>query len=227
MRVAVLALIASMAAGFGAVAWASAERARPVGVRGLVPLPCDARGALRPARPIFCLLRRNFVTREARAGLERAAAAVSRRYPGSVVLYMDASWERGVRPMPPHLSHGDGREVDLAIFYADREGAPLSGPPDTLNGYGRYEPPRQGEPLPCKGVRRAGDQGDPPPSRRWRLDEGRTRLLLTSLAGDRAVKRVLIEEHLEKRLGLWGHPKVRFQGCHAGRHDDHLHVDFR
>jgi hypothetical protein len=40
------------------------------------------------------------------------------------------------------------------------------------------------------------------------------------------LRHILIEPHLERRPGLWGHPKLRFAGCQAARHDDHLHVDF-
>jgi hypothetical protein len=40
------------------------------------------------------------------------------------------------------------------------------------------------------------------------------------------VTRIFIEPHLADRLGVGG-GKVRFQGCRAARHDDHLHVEIR
>jgi len=67
---------------------------------------------------------------------------------------------------------------------------------------------------------------DPPASRAWRLDEARTRTLIRAFADDRRVRRVFIEPHLKARLGFAGNAKVRFAGCQAARHDDHLHVDF-
>jgi len=37
--------------------------------------------------------------------------------------------------------------------------------------------------------------------------------------------RILIEPHLERRWNMEGDDKLRFAGCQAARHDDHLHVD--
>jgi hypothetical protein len=38
------------------------------------------------------------------------------------------------------------------------------------------------------------------------------------------VERVFIEPYLAKRLGV-SSPRLRFQGCGAARHDDHVHVE--
>jgi hypothetical protein len=40
------------------------------------------------------------------------------------------------------------------------------------------------------------------------------------------VTKILLEDYLLERLGVDG-GKVRFQGCFAARHDDHLHVEVR
>ncbi len=37
------------------------------------------------------------------------------------------------------------------------------------------------------------------------------------------LEKVLLEPHLVRRLGL-SSPLLRFQGCRAARHDDHLHL---
>lgn len=191
---------------------------------GLVPLPCAEAGPLRPVSRGYCLAARHYVTPPARDALIGAAEAVARRHPGAVVRYMEASWPRGTRPMPPHLSHGDGRQIDLAVFYASRSGRPLKGPP-TLSGYRAYEPPRPGDARSCAGGRRG--EPDPPASRRWKLDEARTADLVRALSADVRVRRIFIEPHLKARLGFVGDRKVRFAGCQAARHDDHLHIDFR
>jgi hypothetical protein len=192
---------------------------------GLMPLPCDGRGPLRPRNPLYCLLGRAYVTPPARAALVEAAQALVKAHPGSVVLFMDASGADGKRPFAPHLSHGDGREVDVAVFYRRPDGWPLDAPP-TFSGYGAQEPPRPGDPLPCKGIKRVNDHGDAPASRPWRLDEARTRNLIEILIQDPRVKRIFIEPHLKRRFGLEKETKIRFAGCWAARHDDHLHVDF-
>ncbi|MBT5432773.1 MAG: hypothetical protein HOL02_18890 [Rhodospirillaceae bacterium] len=60
------------------------------------------------------------------------------------------------------------------------------------------------------------------------LDQARTRAMLEWLVGpgqNHGVVKVLLEPHLESSLGL-ENPLIRFQGCRAARHDDHLHVEF-
>ena len=138
---------------------------------------------------------------------------------------MDASWAKGTRPMPPHLSHGDGREIDLAVFYVTPAGRALAKPP-TSSGYNAFEPPLHEAARVCVGVKGAHQQGDPPASRGWRLDPDRTSDLVRRLTADVRVRRVFIEPHLKSRLGFSRDAKVRFAGCQAARHDDHMHVDF-
>ena len=157
------------------------------------------------------------------------ARALAEQHPDAVIHFMDGSGPDGVKPFPPHRSHGDGRQLDVALFFETLEGEPLAAPPDTSGhgGWGPSEPPRHGERIACpQGRSGAADKPDPPTDRDWRLDEVRTRALVQLLVNDPRVRRILIEPHLEERLGFWGHPKVRFAGCQAARHDDHLHIDF-
>jgi hypothetical protein len=55
------------------------------------------------------------------------------------------------------------------------------------------------------------------------MDPVRTRFLLAALAASPKIQKILIEPHLKIRLGIRS-PKVRFQGCRAARHDDHIHA---
>ena len=203
--------------------------ARPVVIApGLVPLPCADAGPLRPHTRGYCLLQRHYVRAPPRAALVRAATRLQARYPGTTVRFMEASWPVGKRPMPPHLSHGDGRQVDLALFYVDLKGRPLAAAP-TVSGYGAYEPPLKGSDRRCTGATKRPskiDAPDPPGDRNWRLDEVRTADMVRLLAADPRVRRIFIEPHLKSRLGLSRLGKVRFAGCRAARHDDHIHVDF-
>lgn len=195
---------------------------------GLVPLPCADSGPLRPQSRGYCLLERHYVRAAPRKALILAAARLQARFPGSAVRYMEASWPLGVRPMPPHLSHGNGRQIDLALFYVDLRGRPLPRPP-TRSGYGAYEPPLKDADRRCTGATKRSpkiDAPDPPSERQWRLDEARTANLIRLLVADPHVRRVFIEPHLKARLRLSGLGKVRFAGCGAARHDDHIHVDF-
>lgn len=198
-------------------------------VGGRVPLPWFATEAcpLRPANIGFCLLARNYVTPPVRAVLERVSVNVSLVHSGSTVMYLDACFPfLDGFPLLPHLSHKDGKKVDLAYFYRDsKTGEQFSHTPSPV-GYWAYEQPREGEPRPC-----AGKEG----WLRWdfdwlqqmfayaEMDPPRTGSLLKELVAAPEVQKILIEPHLKKRLGA-DDPKVRFQGCHAARHDDHVHL---
>jgi len=213
--------------------WAAAPAmadGEPESPAGLVALPCRG-GPLQPVAQRYCRDRKNYVTPAARGVLLGAADRLAARHPGLVVRYMEASWPSGVRPMPPHFSHGDGRQIDLVLFYEDRSGRPLSGPAKPYGrhapGYGAFEPPRHEADRMCAGLKTAHDLPDPPANRPWRLDDDRTAELVRTLAAESQVRRVFLEPHLKRRLGFAGDAKVRFAGCNAARHDDHIHVDFR
>ena len=59
------------------------------------------------------------------------------------------------------------------------------------------------------------------------FDPERTSSLVKIITDHKMIEKVFIEPHLKVRMGLEGNEKVRFHGCHAVRHDDHLHVEGR
>jgi hypothetical protein len=191
---------------------------------GLVRLPCRSESHLKAAHARYCKQDRNWVTPTAQAVMREVAKYIAAAHAGSVVHYMEASWPSGKRPMPPHLSHGDGREIDVALFYETTDGKPLPRPP-TSSGYYAFEPMRPGDFDPCAGRTRPGDNRNPPNNRRWRLDETRTKTLIRALLDDRRVRRLLLEPHLKDRLGFANEARIRFPGCNTLRHDGHVHVD--
>lgn len=230
MRARALTLLLALAAcSQPAVPWQGQPGSSKPNAAGLVPLPCDGSTPLEPVKAYHCRHDRHFVTPHARETLITAGLTMRERYPGEVLRFMDASGPTGRKPFEPHLSHGDGRQIDLALYYTDVAGRPLHSFPDTRRYGGHYpaEPPRTGEQIACPGGRKGrAEKPDPPANRPWRLDEARTSLLIETLINDPRVRRILLEPHLERRLGLWGNPKIRFAGCQAARHDDHIHVDF-
>lgn len=47
---------------------------------------------------------------------------------------------------------------------------------------------------------------------------------MQAFANDSRVGKIFIEKHLEERLRLSSHSKIRQAGCHSVRHDDHIHI---
>lgn len=137
-------------------------------------------------------------------------------------------------PLLPHLSHDDGKAIDLAFFYQDAEtGRAIPAGGAWPLGYWAYSGPRPGEPTPCPDfggtfTLRWDFDWLQPMFADLRLDSERTKAMVAWLAQKgRAggVRKLLLEPHLKSRLGL-SSDLVRFQGCRAARHDDHVHIDF-
>lgn len=190
---------------------------------GRTALSCFERGPLQVQSWFYCATNRIYVTPELKTVLEDAAERVEEDYPGTQTLVLDANFPflTGF-PLLPHLSHDDGEKVDLAFYYADAAGDHSPGQTRSPIGYFSFED----GPTECP---------DSLLSLRWDLDwlqslwkgfelePQRNRLLVEILARDPRVAKIFIEPHLKQSLGLTSN-KIRFQGCRAARHDDHIHV---
>ena len=196
---------------------------------GRVRLPChvDGEGPVVAATPLTCVLNRGYVRPEVRDLLMALGTEAGRRFPGTQLTALEGNFPFGNGfPLLPHLSHQDGKRVDVAYFYEDAAGSIGHGSPSPI-GYFVYEQPRTGDRLPCSGRwtplrwNFAWLQPDPP---RWRLDQQRTAWMVEWLKNNPSVSRLFLEPHLADRLGV-ASGKVRFQGCQAARHDDHIHID--
>jgi hypothetical protein len=195
---------------------------------GLVALPCAERGVLRPVDQLYCRQGHNFIVPAGYDTLSDVAVKLARAHAGARLTYLEASWASGQMPMPI-IAHGDGHQVDLALFYQTRSGVRMKGPPPTgrKSGYGAYEPPLHETDRACPDRAAHGkDRPDPPADRKWRMDETRTKTLVRLLVDDPRVRQVIVEPHLKARLGFSAEPKVTFAGCGSVRVDDHIHVDF-
>lgn len=192
---------------------------------GRVALSCFDDGPLQVQSGMYCALNRNYVTLELKDALIETAAEMGRQYPGTVTLVLDGNFPFLDRfPLLPHLSHDDGRKVDIAFYYRDQEGY-LPGATRSPIGYFAFE---QG---PTECLRQW-------PTLRWdfavmqpvwypyALDSDRNVTVLRILSGDDRVGKIFVEPHLQDSLNVQ-HPKIRFQGCRAARHDDHIHFQLR
>ena len=197
---------------------------------GRVALPRSAskEAPLRPANLGFSLLGRNYIRPECARVAEAVAREVVAAH-GGAITYLDAGFPLGGVPLIPHLSHSDGRKLDVAFRYRSRStGLPVDSSPSPV-GYWVYEPPRRGEPAPCDdrdGALRWDFRWFQWLGSRHEVDEAATRDLILAFAARPEVEKILLEPHLKERFEI-RNPKVRFQGCEAARHDDHFHVQFR
>lgn len=204
------------------VIWGLAQGVAPW--LGRVPIPC-AGAVLREQSVLSCVLMRNFVVRDMEAVAQEAARSVALSYPGTVTLALDGGFPfiAGF-PLLPHLSHDDGEKLDFAFYYRDDGGHYLPGQTRSAIGYFAFETLQEPDLCPPNWLTlRWRLDWLQPAWRPWSLEEERTAALARALLGDPRVGKVFVEPPLAKRLGLAG-DKLRFQGCRAARHDDHLHV---
>ncbi|MEJ2814303.1 hypothetical protein [Caulobacter sp. CCG-8] len=202
-------------------------------IGGRVRLSCVA-GPGRPyaaVNPGLCVLNRNYATPETDALVAALATHMADRYPGTITRFLDAGFPffDGF-PLMPHLSHRDGRKVDLAYYYREADGRRVLDGAAGPIGYWAYEAPGADEARPCAHAKQ--------PNLRWdfaalqsrvtrRADPERMSAALAWLTTEgraHGLRKVLIEPHLKQRWAP-GVDMVRFQGCRAARHDDHLHLE--
>lgn len=187
-------------------------------------------GKITPYTVLTCLLNRHYVSKKTANSLNSVAERFSVQYPESKILYLDANFPffDGF-PLFPHLSHSDGKKLDLAFFYK-YDGTP-SRQSASFIGYGHYERPKPLEisyPEICrkKGFWQYGILGKLVPQKKvenYSVDVPRTSTLIRLLNNESATSKIFIEPHLQNRWKLQTLRKIRFHGCHAVRHDDHIH----
>ena len=193
---------------------------------GRVATSCASDSPLQVQSWFYCITTRTYVQPELADVLEDAAAAVEAAYPGTETLMLDGSlpFVDGF-PLLPHLSHDDGRKADLAFYYRDGKGGYLPGRTKSPIGFFVFED----GPTDCRAqwpTLRWYMGWLQPYWPSWEIDEARTAKLIQVLAADSRVGKILLEPHLKNRLKL-DHPKIRFQGCRAARHDDHIHMQLQ
>jgi hypothetical protein len=202
---------------------------------GRVPLPIFEKHNLKPANIWACLLNRNYVRPQLKEITFRVAEHMNKTYPGTKVNYLDANFPfvNGF-PLLPHRSHSDGKKLDLSFQYNGNATGQITSDVPSFIGYGICEEPKDGEeniPAECKQkgywqyslLHEVVSQYN---KNEFTFDEQRTRELVNSFASHDGVAKIFIEPHLKTRLKLTN-SKIRFHGCQAVRHDDHIHVEVR
>jgi hypothetical protein len=202
---------------------------------GRVPLPVFTTRNLGPANIWTGVLNRNYVKPELRDIAFSVAEKMNEKYPGATVNYLDANFPFLDKfPLLPHLSHNDGKKLDISFQYNDSQTGEITDNVPSFIGYGICEEPNSGEenkPEYCdkKGYWQYNLLRDIVPQHnkaKFIFDEKRTRDLVNSFASHKGLAKIFIEPHLQARLGLVSR-KIRFHGCQAVRHDDHIHVQLK
>jgi penicillin-insensitive murein endopeptidase len=172
--------------------------------------------ALESRDGLVALRTNRFGTRELVGLLERAADAIGREAPGSVIAVGELSAEHGGF-LPPHGSHQSGRDADVGYFALDAAGEPVS--QAVLTTFDAHGEARRGEET-------------------LRFDDARNWALFVALVDDVAaeVQHILVASHLRARILAFGAQSGApeevqrrvalvtepIRGSEA--HDDHFHV---
>ncbi|MEP5758334.1 MAG: hypothetical protein ABJ327_03280 [Litoreibacter sp.] len=171
---------------------------------------------------MYCALNRQYVTPELMGVLQDFSTDMEEVFPQTKTLILDANFPfiAGF-PLLPHLSHNDGRKVDLAFFYKDDRGF-LPGVTKSPIGYFAFE--HGPSDCPKNALTLRWDIAwlqDLWPG--YHLEPRRMMAALQFLSDDERIGKVFIEPHLKSRFRA-NSSKIRFQGCRAARHDDHIHI---
>lgn len=198
-------------------------------INGRRALPVFGEQHLMPRTLLTVFLNRHYVDEELTTLLHDVAYDHAMAHPGTSILYLDACFPfwNGF-PLLPHLSHNDGRKVDIAFSYRYADGRVAYWATPSPIGYGALEQPQNDEEDTAK---RCMEQGSwwysilrcVPLDHSLTIDEDRSRELVLRFADHPRTGKVFIEPFLKTRWRIV-HDKVRFHGCHAVSHADHIHV---
>jgi len=182
----------------------------------------------------YKLMNRNYVRPELNEALQKISIGLSKKHQGIKVIYLDANFPFFNKfPLLPHLSHNDGKKIDITLIYQLQNGK-LTNKKPSVSGYGIYEGPRPHEYDQISICKSKGNwQYDFPKyltfgrvNKEISFSEKGTRNLVLETIKLKNIGKILIEPHLKSRLNL-NYNKVRYHGCHAVRHDDLIHIQLK
>jgi len=187
---------------------------------------------IQPANYASILLNRNYV----RPKMNKLLQKTARNLQGTPIKihYLDANFPffNGF-PLLPHMSHNDGKKIDLSLIYETKKGE-ISNKQKSISGYGVFVAPHKGEFDQTKDCKQKGYfQYDYTKyltfgkiNKKLVFSEKGTKRLIESILKNRNLGKIFIEPHLKKRLHLRD-KRIRFHGCRAVRHDDHIHIQLK
>ena len=182
----------------------------------------------------YKLANRNYVRPELNRVVEKIAREFEQQNEGIKLIYLDANFPFVNKfPLLPHLSHNDGRKIDVALIYESPNGQ-LTNKKPSVSGYGVFEGPTEDEYNQISVCKQQGYwQYDYPkyltlgrPNKNVTFSKNGTRQLIKLISEHNEVSKLFVEPHLKSRMNLTS-KKIRFHGCQAVRHDDHIHFQIK
>ena len=182
----------------------------------------------------YKLANRNYVKPELQELLDNISKTYAKSNKNIKLIHLDAGFPFFDKfPLLPHLSHNDGKKIDISLIYQDTHGE-LTNRKKSISGYGVFENPTNKEynqNLACQ--ERGYWQYDFPKyltfgtiNNDLMFSSNGTRNLVHEILNNNNIGKLFIEPHLRQRLNL-SNDKIRFHGCGAVRHDDHMHVQIK
>jgi hypothetical protein len=184
---------------------------------------------IKPANYITVFLNRNYVRPELNYLLAETEEIIKASKVN--IRYLDANFPfLNKFPLLPHLSHNDGNKIDLSLIYENKN-RDISYKRKSISGYGNFEHPKQNEFNQIdKCLKNGYFQYDYPKYLTFGsinpelvFSESGTKRLIAGLLANPNLGKLFIEPHLKQRLNLKNNT-VRYHGCGAVRHDDHIHI---
>jgi len=187
---------------------------------------------IKPTNYMTVLLNRNYV----RPKLSELLNQTEKELNGTniEIHYLDANFPFINKfPLLPHLSHNDGKKIDLSLIYETNSGI-VTNKQKSISGYGVFVNPKPNEYNQIENCLRNGYfQYDFPKyitfgkiNKDLVFSEKRTNILIKSILKNRNLEKLFIEPHLKNRMNLTDN-RIRYHGCKAVRHDDHIHIQLK
>lgn len=188
--------------------------------------------SIKPTNYLTVLLNRNYI----RPKLNEILSQVEKELEGTdiEIHYLDANFPfLNNFPLLPHLSHNDGKKIDLSLIYETRSGE-ITNKQKSISGYGVFENPKETEQNQINKCLNLGyfqyDYSKYMTFGKINKDlvfsEKGTKKLITNILKNKEIGKLFIEPHLKQRLNL-NNSRVRYHGCRAVRHDDHIHIQLK
>ncbi|MBS9782881.1 MAG: hypothetical protein KGV43_03680 [Arcobacter sp.] len=187
---------------------------------------------IKPTNYMTVILNRNYVIPKVNHLLDETQKEL--KGTNIKIHYLDANFPFIDKfPLLPHLSHNDGKKIDLSLIYETKNGV-ITNKQKSISGYGQFEDPKANEYNQIEKCFKNGYfQYDYPKyltfgkiNKELKFSKKGSKKLIMSILKNRYLEKLFIEPHLKNRMNLKNR-KIKYHGCRAVRHDDHIHIQVR